>query len=275
MPINYSDSFSVDDVLEYVETHPQGSLQNPRYFFVGGTAVRLHQECSPLLSSTLRPISDFDIMSTQEESSSVDVFAISDDPSFNWYSGIPPCMVSSLIYNETPILVSSPTLTIGTKLLMTDAPRKKDYEDFLRLEPLVDSEELSEVFRHASHLTSPDVARSVYEKMLTRNNVVQENYFRCLREASNILSKHPEALPAIDYTLQDSQMDSTMINRVVLYHMNNLFDEIACSPHAERIAFEYAEFCRGQDPITLDRLFSNHLRPTIKNRLAELESKNH
>ena len=134
---------------------------------------------------------------------------------------------------------------------------------------------MSEVFRRATHLKDHKLATSLYKHMASSKGTPQENYFRCLREATNLLSKHPQARTAVDYCFQDEDMDSTMMNRVVLYHMNTLLDAFAPSPYSSELAMTYARACRGQNPIELDRSLSENLLPRAKTWLQQLQSKNH
>lgn len=276
MSLGYSDNFAVDDIIRFVQEYPQGSRDDPNYFFIGGCAVMLHQEFNNNLqdSSEKRPVSDLDIMSYFSHLL-VDAFNIAHDLSFDWSSGVPETMISSLYCKNQQILLASPTLTIGSKMVMTDAPRRKDYEDYLRLESLIDADELFEVFKRATYVNDSQTALLLYGKMASSEGRVQENYFRCLRDAANVISKHPEARAAVDYCLQDEAMDSTMINRVVLYNMNKLLDETVFSSYSSQIAMEYAQYCRGQDAIELDRTLAKCLLPTAKKRLEQLQSKNH
>jgi len=256
----------------FVERCPQTSRDGHlNYAFLGGTAVRLHQERAD--TNERRPISDFDLLRFNR--STYPVHSCSADNIFGSMTMTSPealaCVTNHTLGNNTYFFMDENFLTVSKTSVM-DTLREKDYEDLQSLASIraLDIDKLESLYKKSDRITKkPGVAINTLLDLLTNvpgNIKLFQTFprlvnflaeFKCLDKAYRMVK---------DYSFSETKNGHKVAN--VIYDCHAVLRDLNGVSDAIKIACLRRLFAdaREQDYRDFDRYVHNDLIPRLRNR---------
>ncbi|MAG39901.1 hypothetical protein CMI41_02960 [Candidatus Pacearchaeota archaeon] len=177
-------------LAEFTRKHPQMENSGMKYLFLGGTAVRLHQEKEN--SANRRQISDFDIMALDGEKYPVhsctpnnifSCFSVSQEEALANYD--------STVIDGTKYYFMNGDFIVASKTCAMDPLREKDYYDVIELNRLgvVDLKNVGEFYKKVKRFPQDTtVAIETLEKLISMNSKGNLQLFSAFPNLVSLLS---------------------------------------------------------------------------------------
>jgi hypothetical protein len=204
---------TLESLAKFVGKYPQKEGKWLKYAFLGGTAVRLHQQASE--SESYRPISDFDLLVFGEPRYPVHSFTPS-----QFLSGTPLRRRDLFPYvtkvspqeNGQNYYVMDGAFLALTKTCAIDCPREKDFDDLASLYDLgiIDLDKLNALFSKADRVTkNSDLVLDTFEWFFSGDRSPEKvKLFQSFPRLANLLDEfsdkeHPSYLERV-HDIRDS-----------------------------------------------------------------------
>ncbi|PIN90655.1 hypothetical protein COU57_02880 [Candidatus Pacearchaeota archaeon CG10_big_fil_rev_8_21_14_0_10_32_14] len=240
---------TLETLSRFIERFKQKEGEELRYVFVGGTAVRLHQEKDNFVSDHKRNITDFDIISFSGKRYPVHTFDPDDVQGLVYIQKEDLLsFVASTGINGRDIYFMNGDFISASKLCMIDHPREKDYDDvlYLRSNNHIIPSRLKYLFETAPRLTKKsDLVMGTFNYLMD-NDPVKIKLFQGFSSLVNLLDdfENPEVVRELlyEYALRDRDKTGHGVNSV-LYDTHAVIKEVN-------------EMSEEQKAIVLDSLLS-------------------
>jgi hypothetical protein len=271
---------TLETLSKFTEKYPQTSDGKLQYSFLGGTAVRLHQE--QFNSKDKRPISDFDLLVFNSDNF-YPVHNCSIDNVFGVISGkekeFDKYVISTKIQDKDYYFMNGTFLTL-TKTCAIDNPREKDFKDIqiLYSNNLIDFEELNSLYLKAERLIKrPNLSVNTLRWILEHPTSDNIRLFQTFPRLVNLVGEFEDTIPPEEavssYVHSDQNKDGYALASVV-YNVHSFLREFKESSEGERLVMmkKLLKIAKKNDYIDFDRIVNWDLIP--KARYSSPKSKN-
>src|SRR3989344_503109 len=268
---------TLESLAKFTEKYPQKIGDRFQYAFLGGTAIRLHQQQAGV--SEYRPISDFDLLVFGEQKYPVHSFTPS-----SFFDGSPmkrrelfPHISKVFIRDKNYYAMNGAFLSL-TKTCAIDTPREKDYVDLTSIHSigLIDDEKLASLFLKSSRITknTPLVSDTFKWFFEGEQNSGKIKLFQAFPRLVNLLdefsdSEHPFYLDCVHKArslllgVAEKSRHSGYEFASIVYDIDTILRELPIVDRKKTLR-DALSFAERQDYRDFSELVHNQIAPALR-----------